>query len=169
MKKSSVIGFVTCMIAAIIGCQSAPKEPVSVDDAIMELAQPLVMGALKSPCFLGGKRQVMAIRRIQNNTMSLRGGDIEMMESQVSSMFSDSGRVLIQARPEPGERRGAGSLVPSLILSGDIAQRNVLAKDGKRHCEFTLTLKLTDSASGMQIWKGRRSVVLIMDAKDTIW
>lgn len=166
----------TCVAALCVGCQSTPAESaVSIDDAVAGLVPPLVQEALASPCFAGGKPPVMALGRLKNDTMSIRGGTIDLMESQMGELFSESGRVVISSafRGVTKERipvpTDTNLLAPSLVLRGKLTQRNLSQKDGRMQLEYFLELSIKDLATGNQMWHGRRSVGFLVDGKKAYW
>ena len=175
MKKSIVLACAAFVIAAIIGCQSAPKEAVSADDAILELAQSLVQKALKNKFFAGPNARVMAIGRFINDTTTIRRDSFEFMKSQITTMFSDSGKVVISAAfgdsaddRTPG-MSGNRPLAPSLVLTGNLTQRNSRGKDGTAQNELSLDLSIMDVVSGVRLWNGRKTVVFAVHKDEAGW
>ena len=173
---SNVALCTTCVAVLCVGCQSTPAEPaVSIDDAVAGLVPPLVQEALASPCFAGGKPPVMALGRLKNDTMSISGGSLGLMESQMAELFSESGRVVISSafRGVPKERipipTDMKQLAPSLVLHGKLTQRNSSQKDGRMQLEYFLELSIKDLATGNQMWHGRRSVEFLVDGKKAYW
>ena len=173
---SSVVLCATCVAALCVGCQSTPAESaVSIDDAVVGLVPQLVQEALASPCFAGGKRPVMALGRLKNDTMSIRGGTLDLMESQMGELFFESGRVVISSAfrgvpkegiPVPTDMK---LLAPSLVLHGKLTQRSSSQKDGRMQLEYFLELSIHDIATGTQMWHGRRSVGFLVDGKQAYW
>ena len=161
----------TCVAALCVGCQSTPAESaVSIDDAVAGLVPPLVQEALASPCFAGGKPPVMALGQLKNDTMSIRGGTIDLMESQIAELFSKSGRVVMSSAKQmiPGQA-DMKLQIPSLVLHGKLTQQNLSPKDGRIQREFFLMLSIYDLATGNQVWHGRCSVVFLVDDKQAGW
>ncbi len=172
----NVVLCVTCVAVLCVGCQSKPAAPAAaIDDAVVGLVSPLVQEALASPCFAGGKPPVMALGQLKNDTMSIRGGSIDLMESQMVELFSESGRVVISSafRGVTKERipvpTDTNLLAPSLVLHGKLTQRNSLKEDGRRQCEFFLTLSICDLATGNKLWQGQRSAGFLFDGKQADW
>lgn len=165
---SSVVLCVTCMAVLCVGCQSTPAEPaVSIDDAVAGLVPPLVQEALASPCFAGGRCPVMAVGRIQNDTMMIRGGSLEMIKSRIIEIFSDSGKVALMVAPD--KLLNKPSETPSLVLYGRLVQKEASQKGGQKQLEFTLLLSIVDVASGVKVWDGERKVGFRCDADILTW
>lgn len=173
MKLNNLKIIITCTAVLLAGCASSSKIITpSVDDAVLGLAQTLVQRALGSPCLAGDKRPVLAIGRIQNETMSIRGGSFEMMLSQITSMLIESGKVRVtSAHGAVSDRQSPRSdqlLAPSMVLQGKLVQRETL-QEGNRKCEFTLSLSIVDIASGQSLWRGDSSVGVLLDARTSTW
>ncbi len=177
MKINRLIFSAACVAALCVGCQSPkPAEPeVSIDDAVVGLVPQLVQNALASPCFTGGKPAVMALGGIKNDTMSIRGGTFDLIESQIVELFSNSGRVVISSAlggaakeriPVATDTKMQG---PSLVLYGRLTQRNSSKEDGRTQCEFFLQLSILDLATGNGLWRGQRNVVFLVDGKQAVW
>ena len=173
---SSVVLCATCVAVLCVGCQSTPAEPaVSIDDAVAGLVPQLVQEALASPCFAGGKRPVMALGRLKNDTMSIRGGTLDLMELQMCKLFSESGRVVISSAfggvPKEGNSVSTDMKLqaPSLVLHGKLTQRTSSQKDGRRLCEYFLLLSIHDIAAGTQMWHGWRSVRFFVGENQPTW
>ncbi len=176
MKINSLTAFALCVAALCVGCQSRSSEPaVSIDDAVAGLVPQLVQSALASPCFTGGNRPVMALGRIQNDTMSIRGRTFDLMVAQIVELFSASGQVVISSALGSAEDEripvatDSKMLVPSLVLYGELAQRNSSREDGRMQREFYLALSIHELATGNQLWRGRRNVVFLVDGKQVDW
>ena len=167
----NVVLCVTCVVVLCVGCQSTPTESaVSIDDAVVGLVPQLVQEALASPCFAGGKRPVMALGRLENDTMSIRGGTLDLIESQLGELFSKSGRVVMSsAKQMIPEQTDTTLQTPSLVLHGKLTQQNSSRKDGRIQCEFFLMLSIYDLATGNQVWHGRRNVEFLVDGKQAGW
>lgn len=176
MKNSVVIVSMVCMAVLCVGCHSTSAEPaVSIDDAVVGLVPPLVQNALASRCFASEKPPVMAVGRIKNDTMMIRGGSLDLMGSQMVEMFSDSGRVVISSafaggRNEKDSLATSGQIAaPSLVLHGKLTQRTSRREDGGTQLEFTLALSIVDLASGSQLWRGSRSACIAVDKNTPTW
>lgn len=168
---SNMVLCAMCVVVLCVGCQSTPAESaVSIDDAVAGLVPQLVQEALASPCFAGGKPPVMALGRLKNDTISIRGGTIDLMESQIGELFSKSGRVVMSSAKQmiPGQT-DITLQIPSLVLHGKLTQQNSSQKDGRIQREFFLMLSIYDIATGNQVWHGRRNVVFLVDDKQAGW
>lgn len=173
---SNMVLCATCVAVLCVGCQSTPTESaVSIDDAVVGLVPQLVQEALASPCFAGGKRPVMALGRLKNDTMSIRGGTLDLMTSQIGELFSKSGRVVMSSAFGDVSKEGISAptdmklLAPTLVLHGKLTQRNSSRQDGRIQREFFLMLSIHDLATGNQVWHGRRNVVFLVDDKQADW
>lgn len=160
---SSVVLCVTCMAVLCMGCQSTPARPGGTVDEVLEgLVPPLVQNALASPCFAGGKRPVMAISRIRNETMMMRGACFDIMQARMTEMFLGSGKVDIVATPD--ELLNKSAVAPSLVLHGRLLQRTILKEGDQKQVEFILLLSIVDVNSGVLVWNGERKAVCLCDA-----
>lgn len=163
MKIGKIVVCTGCLLLAIVGCQSTPKEPkVSVDDSIQALACELAANAIESNRLNGDKRPVLAFGRIQNDTMSVTPACLDLMKSRIAEMFSGSGLVRVLPATE-SMNQGANRPMPTHILHGRIAQRETMARDGRKQVMYTLQLSISDVPSGMRVWNGQRSVGFAID------
>ena len=166
MRINNLIFSAVCVAALCVGCQSQSAEQSWSKATEDVLVQQQLQKIVRCPVLLGGqgKRHVMAIGEIKNDTALVGNDNIEFMKSQIASELTNSGLVMI---PTAGNGRtslpqGEKAVGPTLMLQGKLTQRDFRKEDGRRQREFTLELSIVDLASGIRIWNGK-SVAGIVD------
>ena len=166
---SNMILCATCVAFLFTGCRSAPTEGAWSKATEDVLVQQQLQKIVRCPVLFGGqgKRHVMAIGEIQNDTTLVGNDNIEFMKSQIASELTNCGVVMISTaengRTSPPQAKNA--ITPTLKLNGKLTQRDSLMKDGRRQREFTLELSIVELASGKRIWHGKSVVCGVCDGR----
>ena len=155
-----------------------------------QAASEATQSMLKSPALntLNGKRHILAISEVRNDTM--QHIDTDQLVKKIRIELLNSGKVFVttavgsaedkmnkQSRElrENDEFSSAsvakkGTLqAPDMSLSGKILQRNINIDGDKQQVEYYFMLTLTDLKSGYAVWEGESIIGKRGSAKSVAW
>ena len=159
MKIIRVIACAACLIADIVGCQSASnKRSISMymEDSLSRILPTLLESAVSDSGLTCKAPFIMRQGRIKNETTSISNECVEKIASQFAAGLSSSG--LVRFVPSDGSMQDGRLLAPTAAWVGKLLQKDGTAKDGRSWHEFTLTISIVDIATGERLWRDERCV-----------
>ncbi len=155
-----------------------------------QAASEATQSMLKSPALniVNGKRHVLAISEVRNDTM--QHIDTDQLIKKIRIELLNSGKVFVttavggaedKMNQESRDLRGndefnsvsiakKGTLqAPDMSLSGKILQRNINMGDSKQQVEYYFMLTLTDLKNGLAVWEGESIIGKRGSDKSVAW
>ena len=159
MKIVRVVAYAACVIAGVVGCQSASnKRSISMcmEDSMSRILPTLLESAVSDPALTRKDPFIMRQGGIKNETTLISNECVEKLASQFAAGLSSSG--LARFVPSDSSVQGDRPLAPTAAWVGKLVQKDGTAKDGRSWHEFTLTISIVDIATGERLWRDERCV-----------
>jgi len=162
MKTIRVLACAVCVIAGLVGCQSASKERVTLtymEDSVTELLPSFLESAVSDPGLTSNGPLIMRQGGIRNETTSISNECVENFAERFSAELSKC-RVARFVPSESGEQ-GGRMLAPTAAWKGKLVQKDSRVEDGRFRHELTLTISILDITTGEKLWQDERCIAII--------
>ena len=161
MKTIRVLACAVCVIAGLVGCQSASKERVTLtymEDSVTELLPSFLESAVSDSGLTSNGPLIMRQGGIRNETTSIGNECVEKLASRFAAGLSKCG--VARFVPSESGEQGGRMLFPTAAWKGKLVQRDSHSKNGWFRREFTLTISIVDLKCGENLWQDERCIVI---------
>ena len=161
MKIVRFAACAVCVIAGIVGCQSASKEHSTLmymEDSVTRLLPSFLESAVADSSLTYKGPLVMRQGRVRNETTSIGNECVEKFGEQFAAGLSKCG--VARFVPSGSGEQGGKTLVPTATWEGKLVQKDSRANDGRFQHELTLTISIVDITTGENLWHDERCIVI---------
>jgi len=162
MKIISVIACAVCVIAGLVGCQSASKEQsisLYTEKLVTELLPSFLESAASDPGLTDKGPLIMRQGEIRNETTLIGNACVENFAERFSAGLSKCG--VARQIPSDSSMQGGRMAAPTAAWTGKLVQEDSPANEGRVRHEFTLTIIIVDLATGEHLWRDERCIAIV--------